>query len=54
MKIGLIGKLSKIGSPQVLDELSSMLHTNGHSVVRFAQNQDIRDVDLLIVLLDGV
>ena len=50
MKIGLIGKLSKIGSPQVLDELSSMLHTNGHSVVRFAQNQDIRAVDLLIVL----
>ncbi len=50
MKIGLIGKLSKIGSPQVLDELSNSLHTNGHSVVRFSQNYEIEDVDLLIVL----
>ena len=50
MKIGLIGKLSKIGSPQVLNELSDSLHTNGHLVVQFAQNADIKDVDLVIVL----
>ena len=50
MRIGLIGKISKIGSPAVLCELKDALHKNGHEVIRFSTNQDIQGVDLVIVL----
>ena len=50
MRIGLIGKLHKLGSASVMDELSSALTKNGHSVTIFADNGDICNVDLLVVL----
>ncbi len=50
MRIGLIGKVHKIGSVSVMESLSLALTKNGHSVAIFAENQDICNVDLLVVL----
>ncbi len=49
MKIGLIGKVGKVGKDIFLN-LSTKLQGNGHEVHVFPNNPDICGVDLLIVL----
>ena len=49
MKVGLIGKVAKVGK-DILLNLSAKLQENGHKVQVFSKNPDISDVDLLIVL----
>ena len=49
MKVGLIGKVAKVGK-DILLNLSAKLQENGHKVQVFSKNPDICDVDLLIVI----
>ena len=50
MKIGVLGKLSKIKSVSVIEELVSLLETAGHTAVIFSAPSEIDGVDAVIVL----
>ena len=50
MKIGVLGKITKIGTDEVVDELLVGLSALGHETVRFSSHRDIDGVDVVIVL----
>ena len=50
MKIGVLGKLSKIGTEETLNELRRFLELSGHTTVRFLSDNEIDGVDVVIVL----
>ena len=50
MKIGVLGKLSKIGTEETLNELRRFLECAGHTTVRFSSDNEIDGVDVVIVL----
>lgn len=50
MRIGLIGKIAKIGNDSVLHDLAVALEKEGHSVQQFPTHKHIQDVELVIVL----
>ena len=50
MKIGVLGKLTKIGTEEVMQEILSLLKDMGHETVRFASHREIDGVDVVIVL----
>ncbi len=50
MKIGILGKISKIKSQQITEDLSLFLQQNGFETVLFATPLEIGGVDVVIVL----
>ena len=50
MRVGLIGKKSKIGGNTILIELSAALMKLGHTVTVIPTNAEIRELDCLVVL----
>ncbi len=50
MKIGVLGKITKIGTDEVVQELLVGLRALGHETVRFSSHRDIDGVDVVIVL----
>lgn len=50
MKIGVLGKQSKIGTNETLEEIRGFLEEAGHETVRFASYNDIENVDVVIIL----
>ena len=50
MKIGVLGKITKIGTEEVMQEILSGLQELGHETVRFSTHREIDGVDVVIVL----
>ena len=50
MKIGVLGKITKIGTEKVMQELLSGLQELGHETMQFATHREIDGVDVVIVL----
>lgn len=50
MKIGVLGKLTKIGSDEVMQEILLLLKDMGHETVCFSSHKEIDGVDVVIVL----
>ena len=50
MKIGVLGKLTKVKSQSVIDELVAFLQSLGHETQLFTSPKEIKGVDVVIVL----
>ncbi len=50
MKIGVLGKISKVKSQQVIDEFVEFLRSLGYETQMFSTPQEIQGVDVVIVL----
>ena len=50
MKIGVLGKISKVKSESIVTDLISFLQELGHETVRFSSPLNIQDVDLAVIL----
>ena len=50
MKIGVLGKITKIGTDEVIQEIIAALECLGHETVRFSTHREIDGVDVVIVL----
>ena len=50
MKIGVLGKITKIGTDEVIQEIIAALEGLGHETVRFSTHREIDGVDVVIVL----
>lgn len=50
MRVGLIGKITKIRDEGIIRELSCALTQRGHTVTLIPSNAEIRDVECLVVL----
>lgn len=50
MKIGVLGKITKVKKEEKIDEIISFLQQAGHATVKFSQPSDIKDVDVVMVL----
>ena len=50
MKIGVLGKITKIGTEEVMQEILSGLQELGHETVRFSSHREIDGVDVVVVL----
>ena len=50
MKIGVLGKISKVKSQQVIDEFVEFLRSLGYETAMFTTSQEIEGVDVVIVL----
>jgi NAD+ kinase len=50
MKIGVLGKITKIGTTEALDEIIRFLQACGHETVQFSTHREIDGVDVVIVL----
>lgn len=50
MKIGVLGKLSKVKSVAVIEELVQLLQQAGYETVTFQSPMEIADVDVVVVL----
>jgi NAD+ kinase len=50
MKIGVLGKITKIGTEETMQEILSFLKEMGHETVRFSSHREIDGVDLVVVL----
>ena len=50
MKIGLLGKVSKIQTVETMQEIAGFLRDCGHETVEFSSHKDIDDVDVVLVL----
>ena len=50
MKIGVLGKITKVKSQQVIDELVEFLRSLGYETQMFTAPQEIQGVDVVIVL----
>lgn len=50
MKVGILGKISKIKNAEIIDELADFLSACGHETVRFSSPSEIANVEVVIVL----
>ena len=50
MKIGVLGKITKVKSENTITELIAFLQNLGHETVRFRTPTEIADVDIVVVL----
>ncbi|MBQ7948930.1 MAG: NAD(+)/NADH kinase [Clostridia bacterium] len=50
MKIGVLGKITKIGTEETMAEILSFLKELGHETVRFSSHKEIAGVDVVVVL----
>ena len=50
MKIGVLGKISKVGTDEVIREIITALESLGHETVRFSSHREIAGVDVVVVL----
>lgn len=50
MKIGVLGKITKVGTDEVIQEIIAALESLGHETVRFSTHREIDGVDVVIVL----
>ena len=50
MKIGVLGKITKVGTNEVIQEIISALECLGHETVRFSTHKEIEGVDVVVVL----
>lgn len=50
MKIGVLGKKTKVGTDEVVQEILTALKALGHETVLFSSHRDIEGVDVVIVL----
>ena len=50
MKIGVLGKITKIGTEETMQEILSFLKEMGHETIRFSSHREIDGVDLVVVL----
>ena len=50
MKIGILGKLDKVGSVEILEEMGTFLEELGHETIRFSSHTQLQGVDVVIVL----
>lgn len=50
MKIGVLGKISKVKKQEIIDQLVVFLQSLGYQARLFASPQEIKDVDVVIVL----
>ena len=50
MKIGVLGKVKKVGTVETIEEILQFLNELGYETVRFYSHREIRDVDVVIVL----
>ena len=50
MKIGVLGKITKIGTEETMQEILSFLKEMGHETVRFSSHKEIDGVDVVVVL----
>ena len=50
MKIGILGKISKIKSDDTVDKLVEILTRAGHETTRFLASSEIAGVDVVIVM----
>jgi len=50
MKIGVLGKITKIGTEETMQEILSFLKELGHETVRFSSHKEIDGVDVVVVL----
>ena len=50
MKIGVLGKITKVGTNEVIQEIIAALECLGHETVRFSTHREIDGVDVVIVL----
>ncbi len=50
MKIGVLGKLSKVKSVSVIEDLVKLLQDSGYETVTFQSPMEIADVDVVVVL----
>ena len=50
MKIGVLGKITKVGTDEVIQEIIAALESLGHKTVRFSTHREIDGVDVVIVL----
>ena len=50
MKIGVLGKITKVGTDKVIQEIIAALESLGHETVRFSTHREIDGVDVVIVL----
>ncbi len=50
MKIGILGKIAKIKTTEIIDSLVSYLHSLGHETIIFSNQNEIDGVELVIVL----
>lgn len=50
MKIGVLGKITKIGTEETMQEILSFLKELGHETIRFSSHKEIDGVDVVVVL----
>ena len=50
MKIGVLGKISKVKNQATIDEIVAFLGAQGHEIVTFLSPADIKDVEVVVVL----
>ena len=50
MKIGVLGKITKVGTAEALDEIIRFLQACGHETVQFSTHKEIDGVDVVLVL----
>ena len=50
MKIGVLGKITKVGTDEVIQEIIAALECLGHETVRFSTHREIDGVDVVVVL----
>ncbi len=50
MKVGILGKISKVKDPLIIDELIKFVQDCGYETKRFVSPNEINDVDVVIVL----
>ena len=50
MKIGVLGKISKVKNQATIDEIVAFLRAQGHEIVTFLSPADIKDVEVVVVL----
>ena len=50
MKIGVLGKISKVKNESTIDEIVEFLRSLGYDTVKFSTPLDINGVDVVVVL----
>ena len=50
MKIGVLGKITKVKTEETIEEIIRFLQAAGHETIKFLQPSDIKDVDVVVVL----
>ncbi len=50
MKIGVLGKITKVGTTEALEEIIRFLENSGYETVQFSSHKEIDGVDVVLVL----